>query len=142
MKTLRFRLKTYAALIEPVCLPHSRSSKHAAPANHGNTGRRGANARQILARTANPQLRLASLSTLLRARITCWNRYPGISGTGRSNLRSDLAVMTASGHVLSKNRLADCFLAGWTRWNDIVGYRDGSTAKSVSCPNITDCRGV
>jgi hypothetical protein len=33
--------------------------------------------------------------------------------------------MTASGQILSKNRLADCFLTGWTRSNDIVGYRDG-----------------
>jgi hypothetical protein len=33
--------------------------------------------------------------------------------------------MTISGEILSKSRLADCFLGGWTQWNDIVGYRDG-----------------
>src|SRR5206468_11502786 len=45
---------------------------------------------------------------------TGWARPGGSGGFGRSNLRSEIAVMTTSGTMLSRTPLADAFLFGWT----------------------------
>ena len=56
---------------------------------------------------------------------TGWGRAGGSGGFGRSNLRSEIAVMTLSGKVLSPTPLANAFLFGWTPdGNDIICYRD------------------
>lgn len=47
-------------------------------------------------------------------------------GFGRASLRTELAVMTLSGDVLSQKPLANAFLYGWTSdSNNLIGYRDG-----------------
>lgn len=49
----------------------------------------------------------------------------GSGGFGRSNLRSEIAVMTTSGDLLSRTPVADAFLFGWTPdGNDLICYRD------------------
>jgi hypothetical protein len=55
---------------------------------------------------------------------TGWGRA-GDRGFGRSNLRSEVAVMTTSGEVLSRTPLANAFLFGWTNdSHDLICYRD------------------
>lgn len=55
---------------------------------------------------------------------TGW-RAVGTTGFGRSNLRSEIAVMTTSGEVLSPTPVANAFLFGWTPdGNNLVCYRD------------------
>jgi hypothetical protein len=54
-----------------------------------------------------------------------WGRNKGTTGFGRSNLRSEIAVMTPTGKVLSPTPLADAFLFGWSSdGNHLVCYRD------------------
>ncbi len=54
-----------------------------------------------------------------------WGRARGSGGFGRSNLRSEVAVMTTSGDLLSRTPLANAFLFGWTPdGNDLICYRD------------------
>ncbi|MFN0199615.1 MAG: TolB family protein [Planctomycetaceae bacterium] len=49
----------------------------------------------------------------------------GSGGFGRSNLRSDVMVSDVQGNLLSKEPLADSFLAGWTPdGKSLVCYRD------------------
>jgi len=56
---------------------------------------------------------------------TGWGRNKGTTGFGRSNLRSEIAVMTPTGKVLSQTPLADAFLFGWTPDGDhLICYRD------------------
>lgn len=55
---------------------------------------------------------------------TGWRRTGG-TGFGRSNLRSEIAVMTISGKVISPTPLANAFLFGWTpHGNSVICYRD------------------
>ena len=55
---------------------------------------------------------------------TGWRRTGG-TGFGRSNLRSEIAVMTISGKVISPTPLANAFLFGWTpHGNSLICYRD------------------
>jgi hypothetical protein len=55
---------------------------------------------------------------------TGWGRG-GSSGFGRSNLRSEIAVMTTSGNMLSPTPIASAFLFGWTPvGNNLICYRD------------------
>ena len=55
---------------------------------------------------------------------TGW-KQDGTTGFGRSQLRSEIAVMTAAGKVFSPTPLADAFLFGWTPEEDhLVCYRD------------------
>jgi hypothetical protein len=54
-----------------------------------------------------------------------WERTGESDGFGRSNLRSEIAVMTTSGKVFS-TPLANAFLSGWMPdGNDLICYRDG-----------------
>ncbi len=56
---------------------------------------------------------------------TGWGRPGGSGGFGRSNLRSEIAVMTPSGDVLTRSPLADAFLYGWTRnGQGLICYRN------------------
>lgn len=56
---------------------------------------------------------------------TGWGQAGGSGGFGRSNLRSEIAVMTISGEVLSPTPLANAFLFGWMPdGNDLICYRD------------------
>jgi hypothetical protein len=58
---------------------------------------------------------------------TGWGRYVGLSGFGRSDLVSEVAVMDASGNLVEKNPVADTFLSGWTPDSiSLVCYRDGA----------------
>ena len=54
---------------------------------------------------------------------TGWGRG-ATSGFGRSHLRSEIAVMTASGDLFSPTPVADAFLSGWTLENQLICYRD------------------
>jgi len=54
---------------------------------------------------------------------TGWGRG-ATSGFGRSHLRSEIAVMTASGELFSPTPVADAFLSGWTLENQLICYRD------------------
>ena len=55
---------------------------------------------------------------------TGWGRA-GDRGFGRSNLRSEVAVMTASGDAVSRSPAANAFLFGWTtEGHDLICYRD------------------
>jgi hypothetical protein len=57
---------------------------------------------------------------------TGWNREHGSGGFGRSNLRSEIAVMNAKGEILTQSPLGDAFLFGWTQdSSELVCYRDG-----------------
>lgn len=57
---------------------------------------------------------------------TGWGRGGGTVGFGRSNLRSEVMLMNASGELLSSTPLADTFLAGWTSDGaSLLCYRDG-----------------
>src|SRR3954468_8110182 len=56
---------------------------------------------------------------------TGWARAGGSGGFGRSNLRSEIGVMTTLGKVLSPTPLGNAFLFGWTRdGKDLICYRD------------------
>jgi len=56
---------------------------------------------------------------------TGWGRAGGSGGLGRSNLRSEISVMTTTGKVLSPTPLANAFLFGWTPdGNELICYRD------------------
>lgn len=58
---------------------------------------------------------------------TGYGRPGGSGGFGRSNLVSEVLVMTASGTGVSEKPLADAFLAGWTPDSKkLVCYRDRS----------------
>jgi hypothetical protein len=57
--------------------------------------------------------------------LTGWGRNPVIRSFGFRSLRSEIAVMTSSGDVLTRSPLADAFLDGWTSdGNDLICYRD------------------
>lgn len=54
------------------------------------------------------------------------NPSRGTGGFGRSNLRSDVSVMSSTGDVAVQRPLADAFLTGWTtKGQNLVCYRDG-----------------
>jgi len=56
---------------------------------------------------------------------TGWGRPGGSGGFGRSNLVSEVAIIDASGSLVSKNPVADMFLSGWTPDSThLVCYRD------------------
>jgi Tol biopolymer transport system component len=56
---------------------------------------------------------------------TGWRKY-GIVGLGRASLRSEIAVMTVEGRLLTHSPLADAFLFGWAHDSrDVLCYRDG-----------------
>src|SRR6516162_6999789 len=57
---------------------------------------------------------------------TGWGRPVGSGGFGRSNVRSEVAVMDADGNPVGKSVVADAFLSGWTpTGTDLVCFRDG-----------------
>src|SRR5215471_21675080 len=59
--------------------------------------------------------------TLIAFVRTGWDRSRGTGGFGRSNLRSEVAVMTVSGNILSRTPVANAFLLGWTPGgNDLI----------------------
>jgi hypothetical protein len=56
---------------------------------------------------------------------TGWGREGGSSGFGRSNLRSEVVVMTSTGENVSRSPVANAFLFGWTTdSHDLICYRD------------------
>ena len=56
---------------------------------------------------------------------TGWGRPGGSGGAGRSNLRSEIALMDRNGRVLTVEPLADGFLSSWTPdGSSLVCYRD------------------
>jgi len=56
---------------------------------------------------------------------TGWGRVRGITGFGRSNLISEVAVISADGTLLTKSAIADTFISGWTPdGTRLVCYRD------------------
>jgi Tol biopolymer transport system component len=57
---------------------------------------------------------------------TGWERTRGTGGFGRSNLRSEVAVTTTTGDIVSQTPVADAFLFNWTPdGNGLICYRDG-----------------
>src|SRR5215203_6885839 len=54
-------------------------------------------------------------ATLIAYVRTGWGRRGGSGGFGRSNLVSEIMLVTASGEVVSREPLADAFLYGWSR---------------------------
>ena len=62
-------------------------------------------------------------SMIAYVRTGRWEK--GSGGMGRSNLRSQIMVMDSRGHILTKEPLADAFLAGWAPdGKSLVCYRD------------------
>ena len=56
---------------------------------------------------------------------TGWGRRGGTGGFGRSNLVSEIAVISADGTLLTKSAIADAFISGWTAdGTRLVCYRD------------------
>src|ERR1700722_3917992 len=56
---------------------------------------------------------------------TGWGRPGGTGGFGRSNLISEVLVLTTDGKKITENPLTDTFLAGWTPdGTALVTYRD------------------
>jgi Tol biopolymer transport system component len=56
---------------------------------------------------------------------TGWGRRGGTGGFGRSNLVSEVAVISADGTLLTKSAIAETFLSGWTPdGTRLVCYRD------------------
>lgn len=56
---------------------------------------------------------------------TGWGRPGGSGGFGRSNLVSEVVVVTDEGKPVTASPLTDTFLAGWTpKSNELVCYRD------------------
>ena len=65
-------------------------------------------------------------ATLIAYVRTGWGRPGGTGGFGRSNLVSEIMLVTASGEVVSRKPLADAFLYGWSRDGKyIISFRDG-----------------
>jgi hypothetical protein len=57
---------------------------------------------------------------------TGWGRSDGMVGLGRSQLTSEVSVMTSAGHPVSAKPLAEAFLEGWTpEGSELLCYRDG-----------------
>ena len=65
-------------------------------------------------------------ATLIAYVRTGWGRPGGTGGFGRSNLMSEVMLMSAAGKVISNKPLSDGFLYGWTPdGKSIICYRDG-----------------
>jgi hypothetical protein len=81
----------------------------------------------LLSQTENAYNPIPSPDGQLIAYVkTGWGRRFPASGLGRSNLRSEIGVMTLSGDVLDRSPLADAFLFGWTgSGRELICYRDG-----------------
>lgn len=81
---------------------------------------------QILSETENAYNPIPSSDGKMLAYVeTGWNRNFPIGGLGRSNLKSNIKLMDTEGNVLSKTRLADAFLYGWTSDSKkLIAYRD------------------
>jgi Tol biopolymer transport system component len=58
---------------------------------------------------------------------TGWNPQRGTGGVGRSNLISEVAVISADGNLVTKSAIAEAFISGWTPdGTRLVCYRDWS----------------
>src|SRR5215213_8608149 len=65
-------------------------------------------------------------ATLIAYVRTGWGRPGGSGGFGRSNLVSEVMLMSAAGKVISNKPLSDGFLYGWTPdGKNVICYRDG-----------------
>ena len=65
-------------------------------------------------------------ATLIAYVRTGWGRRGGSGGFGRSNLVSEVMLMSAAGKVISTKPLSDGFLYGWTPDGKyVICYRDG-----------------
>jgi hypothetical protein len=80
-----------------------------------------------LSATENAYNPVPSPDTKLIAYVrTGWGRHFGSGGFGRSNLVSEVMLMSAEGVAVSAKPLADAFLYGWTTdGGNVVCYRDG-----------------
>ena len=88
---------------------------------------RTATAEVLLSATENAYNPVPSPDASLIAYVrTGWGRPSGTGGFGRSNLVSEVMLMSADGRAASGGPLADAFLYGWTSdGKNIVCFRDG-----------------
>ena len=86
---------------------------------------RGQGARELLLSEDNAYNPIPSPDGKMIAYVrTGWGRAGGSGGFGRSNLVSEVAVITGDGKPITPTSLADTFLAGWTpNGSALVCYR-------------------
>jgi WD40-like Beta Propeller Repeat len=84
------------------------------------------NSGEVLLSTDNAYNPIPSPDGKLIAYVrTGWGRRGGTGGFGRSNLVSEVAVISADGTLLTKSAIADTFISGWTADGArLICYRD------------------
>lgn len=100
---------------------------------------------RLLSETENAYNPIPSPDGSLIAFVRTGRWDKGSGGYGRSNLRSQVMVMSRDGRLLTQEPLADSFLAGWTAdgmnlicyrdWRYSLVSREGKTLRQGAIPN-------